>query len=318
MMEATYYNIYTHKLYLWVKILLVFSLCVVVIPIVLGGITWLYIIWGKWRHSTSDIATGWDLGLLSSYLGGLIGIIVGFFFERGLIGQYKRLNHYKDLINVLKMELDEVYFNYNTIWKTEFDIGEKCYLKALKLNITDFSQTCDVVTGNWVEIRDKISNANKISVAKLNCKWKPQGFSWPADDKLVYMPILCDIMISIDKSAVFLQLPHGFKWDLKILLKCLLMPILIICNFFKFIKLRFWDKESKRAKYIIDSSSKLADKILHIDGTNVIFEQLNNVYRDMRYINTHNSSAYERLLVLFRYKRLIYSIEKLRFLLYNN
>ena len=81
MMEATYYNIYTHKLYLWVKILLVFSLCVVVIPIVLGGITWLYIIWGKWRHSTSDIATGWDLGLLSSYLGGLIGIIVGFFLK---------------------------------------------------------------------------------------------------------------------------------------------------------------------------------------------------------------------------------------------
>lgn len=88
------YNISAHKIAIVIWIIIIFLLCVFILPFLLSSVA-------KILDNVSII----NEKVLPDFLGGMIGIVIGFFIESGLIKKYRRIDDFKAVYDSL-----EVYF----------------------------------------------------------------------------------------------------------------------------------------------------------------------------------------------------------------
>ena len=103
--KLSYYDIKFHKKFLLLYALLTLILCLVVFVLLLRGI--FEIIYHLPFLKLGNGSSG-DYSYLADFLGGLIGIIIGFIADAVYISRWQHLKKYKALLNILNPEFDSV------------------------------------------------------------------------------------------------------------------------------------------------------------------------------------------------------------------
>lgn len=106
--KPKYYNILAHRIVLILWLLIVAALFIFVFSLCVGGIELLY--HDKWGSLwTEDAETGkLNLGVLPDFLGGMAGILVGFFLEWVIFEKIKNLSKYQAILSCLEIEFKKI------------------------------------------------------------------------------------------------------------------------------------------------------------------------------------------------------------------
>lgn len=105
--DLHYYNVKKHQIIIWILIGVTFLVAVFGIPWVIGFVKWVFSWIPLWQKDTT--VEGFDLGVLPDFLGGMVGILVGFLMEWLLFSQLKTLSKYKAFLLSLDLELNSIY-----------------------------------------------------------------------------------------------------------------------------------------------------------------------------------------------------------------
>ncbi len=288
-MSFKYYSVNIHKLYIFFKIIVVFLVCVIVIP---WALNLFYQVFQNWGWKVNEKGYG-DLQLLPDFLGGLFGVLVGFMLEGTLIKQWQLLNRYQGMIFSLKNELDEILSELKGC-ETIFNSGEKEYIEKLKgfyKNDLDIDYKDNADYGNYFEKFTNILSKSSMTIKEFNDIWKDPIFN--DDVPLIGCTVLGCVMSSIENRMVFYTLPKGFWSDIKSIYSFFL-KVLVFCSFGKVKKF-------------------LQNKINQIETKNILYSQLCNIYSSIVYINENfNNENFPRLLILYRIKELKKEIKRIK------
>ena len=110
--ELKKYNILTHRLAVIICMLLVFMLVIIGLPFLIKEI-YIRIFSKIWSEN--------ELDLLPDFLGGIVGILTGFFLEMWFFERLTTLSKYKVLKNCLKDELIGIKKGLNNVWEGNLD-----------------------------------------------------------------------------------------------------------------------------------------------------------------------------------------------------
>lgn len=103
------YNEKKCAIIIWVLIVVVFMVAVFGIPWLIGFVKWVFSKIPTWVDGPEGDALQFDLGVLPDFLGGMVGILVGFLMEWLLFSQLKTLSKYKALKRSLGVKLNDIY-----------------------------------------------------------------------------------------------------------------------------------------------------------------------------------------------------------------
>lgn len=111
--ELRYYSITAHQLVLVSWLIIISLLLIFIFSLFIGGIERLYQEWdGMWaaevNGESSTSGLGFNLGVLPDFLGGMIGILVGFFLEWLIFEKIKNLSKYRTIISCLNLEFEKI------------------------------------------------------------------------------------------------------------------------------------------------------------------------------------------------------------------
>lgn len=152
--KLSYYSINKHRALLIVYALLCLLLAVVVCIIVLRllfGFFGLIPILGLGTEGT-------DYSYLADFLGGLIGIVIGFLSDAIFISRWQHLKRYKSLLNLLNTELEKVKNIIKYVW----GIGSITSEKNDDNKILNILREAGLINGeDAVESPDKIDRAKE-------------------------------------------------------------------------------------------------------------------------------------------------------------
>lgn len=111
--EFRYYSITAHQIVLVIWLIIISMLLIFIFSLFIGGIERLYQEWdGMWtgedNRESGTSGVGFNLGVLPDFLGGMVGILVGFFLEWLIFEKIKNLSKYRTIISCLKIEFDKI------------------------------------------------------------------------------------------------------------------------------------------------------------------------------------------------------------------
>ena len=282
-----YYNSISHKAYIAAKIIVVFGICAFGVPWCIGGIVHTFNLMGWNEQGTWN-----NINIVVGFIGGFIGVVVGFFIESVLIRQWKNINKYAELSKLLCKKI-EVYLHNENFYSYCSDgidryldilnagLAENERMERKDLMISDekeFSACCAIVREarqiaglGVLEFNDKYPELDESGDISDNEK-----FVWTVNEDVVTFPLLYNIMDS-DKCEIFLDLPCGLIGD------------------FRKIK-------SMLRKFICYVQRKSCDE----NETDFkIFESLQDLFFTVKNMNECNTDRYERILVFLLYIRFI-------------
>lgn len=110
--EVRYYNVTAHKIVLLVWLIIIAGISILIFSMCVAGIEYVF-------RSCADL---WsqepekgklNLGVLPDFLGGMTGIIVGFFLEWFVFEKIKTLSKYQTVLSCLKIEFDKIIITIN-------------------------------------------------------------------------------------------------------------------------------------------------------------------------------------------------------------
>ena len=107
------YNIWAHRIVLLLWLLVIAAILIFCFSLVVGWIEYAYRGWTDvWtsEEQAGHAQSGWgfNLGVLPDFLGGMVGILVGFFLEWLIFEKIKNLSKYQTIISCLKIEFDKI------------------------------------------------------------------------------------------------------------------------------------------------------------------------------------------------------------------
>ena len=105
--DLKYYNITGHKWALFGWIVGIGILCIFIFAFFSGGIEWIFRIMGIWKTTGCD-ESYLNLSILPDFLGGMIGILVGFFLDWFIFDKFRCLVKYEAILSVLNVELNDI------------------------------------------------------------------------------------------------------------------------------------------------------------------------------------------------------------------
>lgn len=111
--EFRYYSITAHQIVLVIWLLIISLFLIFIFSLFIGGIERLYQEWdwmwtGEDNRESGTSGVGFNLGVLPDFLGGMVGILVGFFLEWLIFEKIKNLSKYRTIISCLKLEFDKI------------------------------------------------------------------------------------------------------------------------------------------------------------------------------------------------------------------
>lgn len=111
--EFRYYSITAHQIVLVIWMLIISLFLIFIFSLFIGGIERLYQEWdwmwtGEDNRESGTSGVGFNLGVLPDFLGGMVGILVGFFLEWLIFEKIKNLSKYRTIISCLKIEFDKI------------------------------------------------------------------------------------------------------------------------------------------------------------------------------------------------------------------
>lgn len=111
--EFRYYSITAHQIVLVIWLIIISLLLIFIFSLFIGGIERLYQEWdwmwtGEDNRESGTSRVGFNLGVLPDFLGGMVGILVGFFLEWLIFEKIKNLSKYRTIITCLKIEFDKI------------------------------------------------------------------------------------------------------------------------------------------------------------------------------------------------------------------
>lgn len=111
--EFRYYSITAHQIVLVIWLLIISLFLIFIFSLFIGGIERLYQEWdwmwtGEDNRESGTSGVGFNLGVLPDFLGGMVGILVGFFLEWLIFEKIKNLSKYRTIISCLKIEFDKI------------------------------------------------------------------------------------------------------------------------------------------------------------------------------------------------------------------
>lgn len=105
-----YYNVTAHRVVILIYMILTIVLLVFVVPLIVASINWLLTKFG-W----SETEEFFNSKLLPDFLGGFMGIIIGYVLESTYLRRLKLLRQYEAIKTLLVDELDELFKDLDKI-----------------------------------------------------------------------------------------------------------------------------------------------------------------------------------------------------------
>lgn len=103
--KLSYYDIGFHKKFLLLYACLSLIVCIIVFALILRGLfAIIYLI----PFLKLEDGNGGDFSYLADFLGGLIGVIIGFIADAVYISRWQHLKKYRALLNILNPELESI------------------------------------------------------------------------------------------------------------------------------------------------------------------------------------------------------------------
>lgn len=111
--EFRYYSITAHQIVLVIWLTIISLLLIFIFSLFIGWIEHTYHGWTDVWADTEQTGNeqsglGYNLGVLPDFLGGMVGILVGFFLEWLIFEKIKNLSKYRTIISCLKIEFDKI------------------------------------------------------------------------------------------------------------------------------------------------------------------------------------------------------------------
>ena len=172
-----YYSINFHRFWIIVYMGIAFFASVALLTLLIRGIFAVY-----QKIDFLDLDGSGDLSYLADFLGGMIGVLVGFAMESMFISRLHHLKRYKALISSLNPELlqvkkvVEVNWNYNIMRKRlaelmPDDTSETDRVKRVLKLFSEYKSTSDKEYQRIVAMLRKYFDRNSAFVAELKEKY---------------------------------------------------------------------------------------------------------------------------------------------------
>lgn len=125
--KLSYYSIKGHK-----AILTIYALLTLILSILFFVALLRFCFWMFGLVSILRVGLNQDVSYLVNFLGGLIGVVVGFFADAIFISRLQHLKKYKSLLNLLNKELNDVKNTIKYIWGVETLLNNQNIINILK------------------------------------------------------------------------------------------------------------------------------------------------------------------------------------------
>lgn len=121
--NLNYYNVLKHKVMLWICAVIITIGCIFGFSYAVGGIECLLRLWGfgNIEKNPNQILNS---GVLPDFLGGMLGIIIGFFLDWGIFEKIRNLTKYQQILSCLEVEFTTILKSLNLNTEVPLCISE--------------------------------------------------------------------------------------------------------------------------------------------------------------------------------------------------
>lgn len=168
--KLSYYSIFGHRVFLLICLIVFTIILTIVGVLVTRGLFWFF-------SFIPFLLVEQDLTYLSSFLGGLLGIVVGFFIDAIIISRWKRLKNYQMLLDLLLNEFEDIERALLILYKMKKERGEMFevstpVIKSIVENVDNISIFYNLP--RYLNFEEKGNFVREIKVIKkeidgLNC-----------------------------------------------------------------------------------------------------------------------------------------------------